>query len=194
MSAEPTSESPTIEEPREGEPSLAEAASEQLRMTRDRVTLSRGIVLKLKPVPPNLIREISNRIPEPVVPIWHDPDKDREEPNPNDPDYIAAVNDRAIMILHNILEALMLMGTEVETLPPGVYGPDESGWLEDLEILGQTVDVSNSRRRYLAWMKFYALASELDIGLVQIGVSRLSGVTELEVMRAIRSFRNTEAR
>jgi hypothetical protein len=55
---------------------IAVAAIESVERPRaDIFTLSNGIVLKVKHVPPLLLRAVATKIPEPTVPIWFNEDK-----------------------------------------------------------------------------------------------------------------------
>lgn len=57
-------------------------------------TSSNGIRITMKRVSRNLIVEAWSRVPEPKVPVVYLENKGREEQNPNDPDYLAALTRR----------------------------------------------------------------------------------------------------
>lgn len=191
MSAEPTSDGEVQPDEIPAGVNLADEIARSLRGNGGQVKLSSGIVLQLKPVPPNLLREVSLQYPDPEVPVVYIESKDRTEPNPNDPDYLRAKEQMLLQRMRASIETLILVGSEPISVPDGMYEVDDDGWMEDFDILGIKPDISTPRRRYLAWLKLYALQTELDIGIVQMGVQRLSGVTEIEVMRALRSFRDS---
>jgi len=160
---------------------------------RDLVTLSRGITLRIVPVPPFAIREAAMRIPVPSVPIVHIKDKNRDELNPNDPDYLAAVEANASERMLAATNVMFVLGTKPEIIPAGCQRPDDTEWTEALVALGIEIP-ENKHLRYLSWLRYYVLVSEVDIrDLVAACISR-SGVQESEVQRAIVAFRGREER
>lgn len=156
-------------------------------------TLRNGTVLRLKPVPPYILREVSNRIPEVPVPVVYIAEKDREEANPNDPDYEAAVEKRLIDIVHAMQDAMFTLGVEVVSVGD-CPRPEDDAWVGQLAAVGIEADVSTPYHRQLNWLKYVCLTTENDIGTVVRNVIMLSGVTELEVFRAARNFRGNEER
>jgi len=165
------------------------------------LTLDNGIVLRLKPVPPMLVREAAKNIPDPPVPKVYIEAKGREESNPMDPAYLAAVQEANVRRGEAGQILALLMGTELESVPAGMYGPDDDGWVEEIravnDVAGITVEISDepgSKRRYLDWLRLYAVSSETELfllgRLVTIGVA----LTEQEVQAAAESFRRLLAR
>lgn len=155
----------------------------------DRAQLRNGIVLKLSPVPPLAIREAAILTPPPRVPMWISPDKEREEPNPNDPDYLAALDRYSAEQSFRVADTIHLLGTAIEHVPDGIDRPEDDGWIDRLDSLGIKVDRDNPHKRYLSWLRLYAYSSKVDISMVTALTTRLSGVTEEEVQRAAASFR-----
>lgn len=158
---------------------------------KDRVTLSNGIVLKLRPVPPLAIREIAVRFAPPPVPVVWIADKERDEPNPNDPDYLAAMTRYLQDQTYRVADVSMALGTAVESVPEFMERPESDGWIEPLEAVGLVIDRDNRHKRYLAWLRLYAVTSNADLTRVMRGVTMLAGVTEEEVQRAVRAFRGS---
>lgn len=161
-------------------------------------TLSSGVILECKPVPPLAMREVAIRVPAPQVPTWHNPDKDRDEPNPNDPDYLKALELYQAEQLFRVTEVIMLLGTQVKELPDGFPGPERVDWIEPLLVLGvveqDTIDHANKWARYLMWLRFYACQTQSDVAHVIGRVIAVSGVTEVEVQRAAAAFLRTTRR
>lgn len=178
---------------------IAEAVevAEKALAPRDTITLSNGVVLKLKPVAPLAIREAALRVPRPkppIVQIHQNGVEGREEQNLSDPDYVAAVasfENEQQMAVANIM---FLMGTEVISVPDGFPRPEDDGWIDDLEIVGVTVNRENKRARYLAWLKFNALVATDDIKNTSNGISEMSGTREAEVADAALAFRSDTSR
>ena len=165
-----------------------------VRPRSDIVSLSNGIVLKLKPVPPFLARQAVISLQRPKPPVVFLEDKGREEENPNDPEYQRAIQEYEARQIELGLNVMLLVGTAVETVPKGCYGPDDDEWLEDLAIVGIEVDVERPRARYLAWLRYYALQSASDIALVTQALATGVGLTEEEVQATADSFRSRAER
>lgn len=155
-----------------------------------RVTLSNGIVLRLKPVPPFAVRQAAIAVIDPPVPTVWIADKERNEPNPNDPDYIDAVNRANEQRIEAVTNLFFMMGTEVEAVPDGMFRPEDDGWIDMLEVVGLPVDRANQFKRHYQWVAWYAAQSEHDISTIMTSVATLSGVSEADVQVAIRSFRD----
>jgi len=99
-----------------------------LDATRE-VNLSTGVRAKLRPVATTLIDEVASRIKDPEVPMWHNPDKDRDEPNPNDPKYIAAKEEADRQRGIAVIDAVVMFGVEL------LDGVPDDGWLGKLQYL-----------------------------------------------------------
>lgn len=157
----------------------------------DRLTLTNGVILKIIPVPPLAMREVSIQVKPPVVPVVFIQDKGREEANPNDPDYIAAVIEHNMKQIEMLTNILLALGTKPIEIPEGVFKPEDEGWLEQLEFLGIKIDTKNRLQRYLSWLRYYALASGNDISNVVRTIMQFSGTTEEEVAAVVHSFRRS---
>lgn len=158
------------------------------------VTLSCGVVLKFKPVPSAAIREAVIRIKAPEVPRVLIEEKGREEENPNDPDYIFAVAEHKAAQALVANDVILLLGTEVASVPESVYAVSDKGWIEELAVVGIEVDGGNAAARKLAWLKFYAIRTDEDTLKALMGPMRSAGVSEVDVAQAIDSFRGDKAR
>lgn len=177
-----------------------EAASVAASLTgnvRDRICLSNGVVLKIRPVPPLAMREAATSEPQPKPPIVHIAAQDRDEENPNDPDYLAEVERWQLKQLARVADVMLILGTELVDLPQecGLVPPDSDEWIEMLQAAGIQIQVSSNRyTRYLTWLRLYAIRSEPDLAEVFTAVVSASGVTEVEVQRAAAAFLDTARR
>lgn len=116
-------------------------------------------------------------------------DKDRVEENPNDPDYIRALQVHSIRQLELAVDVLLLLGTTLLTRPDGEQGPEDSDWYERLTDLGLEVNIENKSQRYLSWLRMYALARDDDMSEVVAAVISRAGVSEVAVADALLAFR-----
>lgn len=160
----------------------------------DAVTLSSGIVIKLRNVPPFALQDIARQLVPPAPPIWHNEAKDRDEENPDDPDYqieLLAFKQHQLLTVSMVL---LTMGTKFGSAPDDCEGPDGEEWLTLLKAAGMTIDPQTATERYIAWLRYYALASKEDIQAVMTPLLARTGVQEVEVAQAVAAFRSAAGR
>ncbi len=130
---------------------------------------------------------MTSRIKDPEVPRWFNPDKGREEENPNHPAYLSAL-DRANQERANAMfDALALFG--VELADTSVLDEDE--WLGELRLLERlgrldlsAFDLSDPLDRRFLYIKHVAMGTADWSRLMQ-----LAGISPEAVAEARRSFR-----
>jgi hypothetical protein len=150
------------------------------------VTLSTGVVLRVRPVPQSLFADLVARYPAPDPPVTFDPDKGREEENPDDPTYLKRVQETNAQVAKAMSDAVILLGTTVERVPKGIPGQETTEWADELRLLGY--ELKGPRARYLAWVKFVAGPTLADYQTIWKAVGRLTGVTEQDTQAAVRRF------
>ena len=165
----------------------ADAAEEAHSPPNDSLTLSNGIVLKVKPVPLFLVQSAVTKLEKPRVPIVDIAEKGRKEPNPDDPAYLEALERYEALTIEAALDIGLVAGIEVVSIPEGVYGENDDGWLAPLEFLGMEVDQRPNGRR-LSWLRYYAIASADDLANVSVVILRNLGLSEEEVGKAAESL------
>ena len=82
------------------------------------------------------------------------------------------------------MTAMIVLGTELESKPRGMPGPDDNAWIEEYSLLVNDIHPENKAWRYLTWVKFKAMTDEADMAKVQEVVGALSGVRESSVSAA----------
>lgn len=172
---------------------VAAAASGDV-LERDRLTLDSGIVLKLSPVPPFVFDFAQEKHPIPPPPVVMVEDKGREEPNPNDPDYIALVEKIRAEQMMIISDAAFVLGVEIDYVPIELEGPDGDNWIQACEVVGIEIDRENAKKRKLQWLRYYALRTPLDIATVTRYCMGKTGTPEEVVQQVIESFRRQSRR
>lgn len=160
----------------------------------DEVTLSNGIVLKCRKVPPLTLRYAISALPRPTPPVIYREDKGREEENPEHPDYLEALNNWSERQNEVSLNVMLSVGTSIIDVPDGVWGPDDGEWIDALEAAGIEVKRGSEAARYLSWLRFYALEEIKDLVRVSTVVAQLTGVREEDVAEATESFPGREER
>lgn len=172
----------------------AKAAKSQGFKVPERVTLSNGIELLIKPMPPMLLTAVTTSVPEPPVPMIFLEEKGRDEPNPNHPDYVRAMDERAAVIGLATTNLILYACSSVVSVPEGIYKPEDEGWVKLTEMAGIKFDKDDPAERYLAWLRSYAVATMDDMKMVQNLPLQLAGISEAEVDEVEDSFRGTEER
>lgn len=170
----------------------AVAAAERARDNKrgSVVTLSTGVVVRVRPVASLIISDIARAIPEPKIPRVYIETKAREEDNPSDPGYLKALEDRETAQAMAVNDAFLLMGTEVVSSPPDLWAVESDEWIDRLAIVG-IGKPEGPHARYLAWMKYVAAPLQTDIIALLHGVGRLSAVTEEDVQAVADGFRRS---
>jgi hypothetical protein len=155
------------------------------------VVLPTGIRAKLMPVSASLIDAVSSRIKDPEIPNWHNTDKDRDEPNPNDPTYQKQLEETQKQRGLAAMDALVMFGVELlEEIP------NKERWLAQLGQLSKhgLLDLSEYNLEdpieiEFLYKKFYAVdAKTLEM------ITDLSNIRPADVERAENSFPGDDQR
>lgn len=165
--------------------SVVLAVGKKARLPDDGIVEVKGIKVRIEPVPVNLIDDVTSRIKDPDVPTFYNEDKEREEPNPNDPQYLRDCEEAEMTRNRAAMDAMVLFGIDlVEGLP------EDDSWIKKLKYLErlERINLSNYDlddeldREFL--FKRYIVADANIIGLI----SQASGVSPEEVSRIEDSF------
>ncbi len=147
--------------------------------------LSTGVRARLHYVAGNTIGKVVSKVKDPKIPMWHNPDKDRDEENPNDPDYIVEVDKVNADRNEAIMDTLIILGCKlVDPLPP------DDEWLPDLQFLAKRTgldlnifDWDDPQEKGFVYKKYVALGAR---DLTEL--SKMAGITQEEVDIAVKSF------
>lgn len=152
-----------------------------------------GVKFRIVKVPPMILQEIGKQAMKgkPKIPVVYLEDKDREEENPNDPDYLNALEAWEAETAIRGVDLAIMYGTEVETIPEGIPSVKDDSWIEVVNILDIEVP-KNGKGRYLYWVKFCAAPDDLEN--IVTAVSRVIGVTEQDVADSAELFRGKTKR
>jgi hypothetical protein len=154
------------------------------------IHLSTGVVLAPRKVSPFVFQEVSSRFKYPKVPVIWMEDKQREEPNPMNPDYLAERDEVDYNRSMATIDGTIALGTKLVSIPEGFPTPDDNDWLDDLETMGIEINRDNSRMRYRTWVKYVAAPTVPDVQTIIAKVLRAIGVSEEEVVSATANFRS----
>lgn len=170
---------------------VEEVEKQQTQKESNLITLSCGVVLKTRPVPPMILSKIDKKYPEPPMPTVYDEDRGRDIPNPQDPNWLKAVDRNAEDKGTALIDVIAGLGTTVHFVPEGMYHAEQDEWAEQLEYYGLEIP-EKGIGRYLSWLKFYVIASGEDLALIAKKAAKSLGVTEEEVATAINNFQSAE--
>lgn len=151
-----------------------------------------GVTIRIVNVPSSIIQDAITRLKPPDVPLWHNPDKDRDEPNPADPSYLQALEDFQQEKARVANDAMIMFGAEiVEGFPP-----EDNRWRRSLErahkleILDLSwADWDDPIDQEFMFLKYVAITTDR---LVQIGA--MAGLSQEAVDQAAASFRRNQGR
>jgi len=155
------------------------------------VTLTSGVRVQLKAVSSSLVEDVKASIPYPDVPrVWIEA-KEREEENPNDPVYLAAVERINVQRGDAVLDALCLFGVD---LVDGL--PEDTTWLRRLKFLAKKgrlnldgFDFEDDFDLEYLYKRYVAVA-----GADMHTIAPLYGVRPLEVAQARDTFLGSQTR
>lgn len=147
--------------------------------------------VRIKPIPAAIITDVTNRIAEPTVPMWYNKEYDRNEANPNDPEYVRAKEEVARKRGEAMIDATILFGMElIDGVPPAEQ------WMPRLQFLikrGQ-LDISefdlNDPLELEYVFKRYVIGNIALISYIQT----LSSVMPEDIGKAAAPFRRKKAR
>jgi hypothetical protein len=149
------------------------------------VTLSTGVKAKIRPVAASLIDEVTSRVEDPDVPIWHNPEKNRDELNPSDPRYLTALAKVNRQRGQATVDAMVLFGVELMEEVPA-----DDAWLHKLQYLERrghlnlsAYDLKDPLDREFLYKRFVAVGVQ-DLELI----TERSAVSPEEVAKAKASF------
>lgn len=147
------------------------------------ITLSTGVVLRGKTVPPLGYVTVAAAFPPPKPPMYRDPLLGRMVENPDDEAYIERVKSMQMEASSAVLNVMIVYGTEIVKTPPGFSKPSDGKWLKKYKLTGLPV-FDDEDWLYLTWVKFEAALTKEDLDLIKEVVGKLSGVPEAEVAAA----------
>lgn len=148
------------------------------------IILSTGVVLKGRAAPALALIKVMSSFPRPKPPTYMNKTMGREMENPDDPDYLERVQAHQTESTAALLNALILLGTEIESTPKKFPKPESDEWVDEYREVGLDPKPENKRWRYLNWVIFKAAPKADDMQAIQKVVGKLSGVPEGAVQDA----------
>lgn len=150
------------------------------------ITLSNGVVLRIKAISKDAYLDVMARFEEPSPPVVLS-QKGRKEANPNDPAYKKAVSQYRINLARGITLAVYAMGVELISVPDNVRGPFDEDWREELRLSGLSSGESE-RAQVMDWLRHFAAKNTLDNQAIMLAAGRMLGTPEADVQDATKSL------
>lgn len=150
------------------------------------VTTSTGHTFKLAPMLPLLYRQLAQdlarKYPEPKIPVKMvttlEHPEGEEWQNADDPDYTAALAQHRELMGNKMLDALIIMGLEVEV---------DLAWLRRMKFL--SIEVGETpEEQAVAYVRMAAIGGPQDVETITNAVLRRITVTEGAVAEAAARF------
>lgn len=162
---------------------------------KEEITVSTGVKFGIRDVPIMPFRQLQKRLERgrPHVPVTYIEDKDRSEENPEDPDYLEALDDWNEDMELKLMDYVFMTGTEVLEVPEGVRPMTDETWADECRYLGEEI-ASEGGVRYIQWLKYVACPNPDDIKAIVMPAVRSLGVTEEDVAESAAMFQNRKER
>lgn len=161
----------------------------------EELIVSTGVKFVTRDVPVMAFRDLQKRQDKerPHVPVVFIEDKEREEENPEDPEYQKMLNEWNESTEMRLMDFVLMTGTKAIEIPGTVSPIDSEDWAEENRYLG--IDIAATGNvRYLQWVKYVACPTPDDITSLIMAAGRKLGVTEEDVADAASMFQNREER
>lgn len=163
---------------------LANAVDKAKEPEDNLIHLSTGVVLRGKMANPLTLVKVLSAFPRPKVPVHFVKEMGREVENPDDPDYIDRVQAWKTERSGSALNAMILLGTDLVSVPKKFSTPDGDDWMDEFALLGLPMNPESKSWRYLTWVMTKAAVTVEDLNKIQEVVGRLSGIPESKVEAA----------
>lgn len=145
-----------------------------------------GVRVKLVAVPVGVVQDALAYLEPPKVPKWMNEEKGREENNPNDPDYVAAVEKYEQQQGIASMETMAMFGIE---LPDGL--PQDDSWLKKIKYLAKrgTLNLDNVDWNDETEIEFLFKRYVVATVSVVAAIGQKTGVTQESIAQAKAGFR-----
>jgi hypothetical protein len=148
-------------------------------------TLSTGVVLRPKAMPPYVYIRVATKDKPPKPPRFKVPNKDVYLDNTDDENYIKDFKQWELDQNDRMLIAMVTFGIEkIVKVPKGVERPTSDKWINKLRLAGVETEPDDPDWRQTHWILSVAAVNEEDFNTIFTGVGRLSGVPEEDVQTA----------
>lgn len=153
---------------------------------------STGYWIKVSPVSATLIDKVQAKIVDPEPPLFYIAEKDKYEPNPNDPKYLKDLQRADVDRVMAALDAIIMLGVELCDEHGNFVDVPEGNWIKKLRLLEKhgyidlsEHDLEDELDKEFLFKRYIALSAQ-DIE----PVAAMSGIKEEDVKQAEDTFRD----
>jgi hypothetical protein len=173
---------------KENEAARAVLDAAQEREPDERIFTVSGVRVRLHPVSAALITDVTARIKDPKIPSWYNKDKEREEPNPDDPEYLAALEETVSRRGMAAMDAMAMFGVElIDGLPADERWLDTLKQMERRGLLDLSIyDLGDPVEQEFLYKRYVLVTND-----VLLKVGRMSGVSADGVVRQEAAFQRS---
>ncbi len=162
-------------------------------ISHDPIRLASGYWAVVSPVSAPLIDEAASRVVGPSIPEVYIEEKDRSEPNPNDPEYLEQLDRVEVDKSLASIDAIIMMGVDIVNEDGTDYVIDVSEkWYRKLKLMEKmnlmdldVYDLDDQDVLEFVFKKYVAV-STADIAML----TSISGLNAEEIEQAVKTFRS----
>lgn len=154
-------------------------------------TCENGVVLKFKPFSIFRVMAVLEKFKDPPIPKEWDEERQVWDENPWKKEYLDAKEEVASQRGMATIDAILAFGTEIVSIPDDVEKPEDTNWVEEMQVVGVELNLANATARRLNWLKMVAVGSTDLTGVLRAGSSVLP-ISQEGVGNAMAGFRSDE--
>ena len=170
---------------------VAIEAARDMQEYEDDLLYVEDYAIRVKPIPAAIITDVTNRIPDPPIPMWYNKEMERNEANPNDPEYARSKSEVERKRGEAMIDATILFGIElVNGIPP------KEEWLPRLQFMVKRGQLDLSTYDLDDPLEIEYVFKRYVIGNIALitHIQQLSSVMPEDIGKAAAPFRRKKAR
>lgn len=147
--------------------------------------------IRVKPIPAAIITDVTNRIPDPEIPVWYNKEMERNEANPGDPEYVRMKSEVERKRGEAMIDATILFGIElVDGIPP------VEEWMPRLQFMIRRGQLDLSQYNLDDPLELEYVFKRYVVGNIALitHIQQLSSVMPDDIGKAAAPFRRKKAR
>lgn len=150
------------------------------------ITLSTGVILKVKKINYMIVQAVINQFKYPDIPEVFDKDRGRPIRNPDNPDYKKLCAEVDAHRMNAVADAIAAFGVDIHHIPDHITPIEDETWIKELALVHIHVEKDFPAARQQAWINYVALKEADDIATLTKQFLSVMGVSEAAVAESIR--------
>jgi hypothetical protein len=163
----------------------------ELQQEYDDLLYVEDYAIRVKPIPAAIITDVTNRIPDPEIPVWYNKEMERNEANPGDPEYVRMKSEVERKRGEAMIDATILFGIElVDGIPP------VEEWMPRLQFMIRRGQLDLSQYNLDDPLELEYVFKRYVVGNIALitHIQQLSSVMPDDIGKAAAPFRRKKAR